>query len=51
MCYRNNRLKSIKEEAERDLAQYRIDKEAEYQRELARVSIILPILWILIKKI
>eukprot|EP00347_Sterkiella_histriomuscorum_P001535 403371662 len=35
---KNNRLKSIKEEAERDLAQYRVDKEAEYQRELARLK-------------
>ena len=35
---RNNLLKSIKEQAEKDLAQYRIDKEAEYQRELERVS-------------
>ncbi len=47
---RNNLLKSIKEQAEKDLAQYRIDKEAEYQRDYERVSIsysIIPMLLIM----
>ncbi|CDW77085.1 atpase h+ transporting v1 subunit g isoform 1 [Stylonychia lemnae] len=35
---KNQRLKVIKEEAEKELTQYRIDKEAEYQRELARLK-------------
>ena len=38
---RNNLLKSIKEQAEKEIAQFKQEKEKEYQRELEAVSDIL----------